>query len=217
MYVHAYQSRVWNRLVSERVQRHGATRPVAGDLIEQAPGVYRALSADEAEKYRMDDVVMPMPGTDVHIPEGSWQEQMYADVLAEDGLTPQSLGASKQPYVARLLQHTHPSEYRLKGAYRKIVQTPSAVDAALIPYSDADEALCTTDEEELVDALRAKHGMHRISEVCEGPRDADAPLLAMRLMFALPSSSYATVLLRELFRTDMSSHAQKQLTKQAQS
>ena len=33
MYVHAYQSYVWNAVVSERIKMYGCERPVAGDLV----------------------------------------------------------------------------------------------------------------------------------------------------------------------------------------
>lgn len=33
IYVHAYQSYVWNSLVSERVREFGADAPVVGDLV----------------------------------------------------------------------------------------------------------------------------------------------------------------------------------------
>lgn len=33
MYVHAWQSYIWNRVVSERVKLHGCTEPIVGDLV----------------------------------------------------------------------------------------------------------------------------------------------------------------------------------------
>lgn len=190
MYVHAYQSYLWNRLVSERVRRHGARAPVAGDLIEK-DGTHHVLTAEEAAQASMEQVVMPMPGAEVHLPEG-WLADLYTAMLQADGLTPMSLASSRQP------------EYRLKGAYRRMVQKPTGMTCSFLRYEDPDAPLCATDE----DALLATEAL---------PTQTDAaPYLALQLVFQLPPSSYATVLLRELLRTDTSAHTHKTLSKQAQ-
>lgn len=37
MYIHAYQSYVWNAIVSERIKMYGAGSPVVGDLVYEEP------------------------------------------------------------------------------------------------------------------------------------------------------------------------------------
>lgn len=48
MYVHAYQSYVWNAVVSERIRTYGAEKPIAGDLVFE--------TAPEAESMDVDGV-----------------------------------------------------------------------------------------------------------------------------------------------------------------
>lgn len=37
MYVHSYQSYVWNKVVSERVKLFGCDKPIVGDLVYSDP------------------------------------------------------------------------------------------------------------------------------------------------------------------------------------
>ena len=183
------RSYLWNRLVSERVARFGALSPVVGDLVQHSDDSIHVLDAETVSQHSMDDVVMPMPGADVHLPQDGWLEQLYKDMLQQDGLTPDSLSSSHQP------------EYRLKGAYRRLIHKPRNLRCEFLTYADANAPLCATDEEALLGVAI--------------PTQSEAPYLAMKLSFELPPSSYATVMLREILRTDTSAHVHKELTKQS--
>jgi tRNA pseudouridine13 synthase len=49
MYVHAYQSYVWNAIVSERIKTWGADKPVPGDLVLESDKTEEAEVADEMD------------------------------------------------------------------------------------------------------------------------------------------------------------------------
>ena len=49
MYVHAYQSYVWNAIVSERIRMFGTEKPAVGDLILETDEDSEQESAEGAE------------------------------------------------------------------------------------------------------------------------------------------------------------------------
>ncbi|KAE8270703.1 hypothetical protein A4X09_0g1631 [Tilletia walkeri] len=237
MYVHAYQSYIWNTMVSERVRRLGLDRPVVGDLVfldpqdsadegememgevdgeeggaereidddevanagEGSVGVdvpastkppkprVKVLSEDDVGMYKITDVVMPLPGSEVTFAAGSWLDTLYRELLAKDGLKPEDLGSSNQP------------EYALRGAYRKLLHVPATLSYQLLRYTDPHIDLALSDED-------------RLLGFPEPSSDPQGSFLALQIRLQLGTSAYATMALREVLKTDTSSAAQKELT-----
>uniref|UniRef100_A0A674DA18 Pseudouridine synthase 7 n=1 Tax=Salmo trutta TaxID=8032 RepID=A0A674DA18_SALTR len=112
MYIHSYQSFMWNTMVSRRIEAFGL-KAVEGDLVLRG-GTAFVLSAAEAETHSIQDVVMPLPGFDViypthHVGKG-YREKLSADNLDIDNM-----------------RH-RVRDYSLAGAYRRILIKPSDVN-----------------------------------------------------------------------------------------
>ncbi|KAL1903510.1 multisubstrate pseudouridine synthase 7 [Sporothrix stenoceras] len=163
LYIHAYQSLVWNWVTSQRWSRYG-DRVIAGDLVlveseanptrllpegghdmsedlnqeeEQFYQEARALSADEAASgdYTIFDIVLPVPGFDVLYPDNDIGE-FYSEFMGR----PENGGLS--PYNMRRSQ----KEFSLSGHYRKIMARFTAVPQFFVrPYANDAEQMHPTD------------------------------------------------------------------------
>jgi tRNA pseudouridine13 synthase len=135
----------------------------------------------------------------------------YDALLAADGLTQSSL--------KRL------DEYSLSGDYRPLLQRASEFEWRLARYTDATDVVIPSDADRLAAALAAKHlsAKAAAAPTADGAVLGDAagsavvvsgegPELALALSFTLPSSSYATVFLRELLKQPMDSGHHTALT-----
>uniref|UniRef100_A0A8C1S122 Pseudouridylate synthase 7 homolog n=1 Tax=Cyprinus carpio TaxID=7962 RepID=A0A8C1S122_CYPCA len=182
MYIHSYQSYVWNCMVSKRMEAFGL-RAVEGDLVLRGSSAH-VLSAEEAEKHSVHDVVMPLPGFDVIYPTHSVGGG-YRDMLSADDLDIDSMRHKVR-------------DYSLAGAYRRILIRPRDVSWELIQYDDPRVPLVHTDVEKLENApapVYLKEGKYR----------------ALKMEFSLPSSTYATMAVREVLKMDTSIKNQTQL------
>ncbi|KAI5125015.1 hypothetical protein M0805_007439 [Coniferiporia weirii] len=222
MYVHAYQSYVWNAVVSERIRMHSADKPVPGDLVYEkeggkatgdgkdededmldidedagdsnrsskkakrpwvAPRV-KTLTEEDVDNYSIFDVLMPLPGKDVAYPGGTLGER-FREFLKLDGLDPNSFSKHK--------------DYNLSGSYRKILLKPKELSWSVLRYTDPDVPLAQSDEDKLLGF--------------EPPViDETGKFVALQVNLQLSTAAYATMALREVTKTETSSHYQTSLT-----
>ncbi|KAG2116077.1 tRNA pseudouridine synthase D [Suillus discolor] len=234
MYVHAYQSYVWNAIVSERIRIHGPDKAVPGDIVFEsepatkggsgendgmevdddagndnekqatteekglssrerkkaakaayvAPSI-KILTEEDAHQYSIFDVIMPLPGRDVDYPGGTLGER-YREFLRLDGLDPDNFIRKQK-------------EYTLNGSYRKILQVPKDLSWSILRYTDPDVPLAQADEDKLL-------GFDPPAVVDNGK------FRALQVNLTLGTAAYATMALREITKTETSSHFQTGLT-----
>ncbi|XP_030789165.1 pseudouridylate synthase 7 homolog isoform X2 [Rhinopithecus roxellana] len=133
MYIHSYQSYVWNNMVSKRIEDYGL-KPVSGDLVlKGATASY--IEEDDVNNYSIHDVVMPLPGFDVIYPKHKIQEA-YREMLTAD-----NLDIDNMRHKIR--------DYSLSGAYRKIIIRPQNVSWEVVAYDDPKIPLFNTDVDNL--------------------------------------------------------------------
>lgn len=180
MYVHAYQSYVWNSLVSRKLKLSGM-RAETGDLAFKISDKHvkikdpTLITDDNISEFTIHDLVFPYPGYDVTYPRNDTRNWI-SDLLEVDGLT---LGDFKNKI----------KDYSLPGGYRHILTLPTNFKWDVVEYEDATIPLTLSDKEimsgdSLTDSI------------------SDGKYKALKLEFQLPPSSYATMAIREILKID---------------
>ncbi|XP_033745406.1 pseudouridylate synthase 7 homolog [Pecten maximus] len=210
MYLHSYQSYIWNCVVSRRIHEFGM-RPVKGDLVlpSQSADMEQSLDGDEDEDegdgkrfqmqpivvnesnikdYTIYDVVMTIPGYDVMFPENAAKDWI-TEILEKDKLTIESF------------RHKN-KQYTLKGTYRKMLARPTDVTWQIYKYDDVTLPLVLSD-------------VDRLEGMSEPKSIPGAALKALKLVMTLPPACYATMALREVLKMDTSSAHQSTLNQTA--
>ncbi|GFT37905.1 pseudouridylate synthase 7 homolog [Nephila pilipes] len=191
MYIHSYQSYIWNRIVSKRIKEYGL-KVLKGDLVQKESDVLidnceedkeennkkailesmvKVISEDEVEKYNISDVLLPLPGHSVAFPNNEIKN-WYDDILKEDGMDWDNFDSKIK-------------SLSLSGAYRKLVVIPDDVKWEIIPYDDVTKPLVLSD----LDILQ---------NVTEPVIPESGLYKALKLEFRLPPSAYATMAIREI-------------------
>lgn len=212
MFLHAYQSYLFNMVASHRIETGGSTEVRVGDLvlIEDRPsdkggggtsglkGKSVKLVQDEQDlkDYNITDVVLPLAGSKIIYPGGSCGE-IFDELLQKDGISKADF--KKIGDMDR--------ELSLGGDYRKLICKPSDVTFEVKAYKDPLQPLLQTDLMKVkgidVDAitLNSSSSEEQAEKSDTSAADTggdDTILFAMICGFSLPPSSYATIALREL-------------------
>jgi tRNA pseudouridine13 synthase len=138
------------------------------------------VTAENIADFTMYDIVLPIVGPSVRLPQHEGMAQIMLDILNEDKITLQMFADQDG------VQATSAS-----GDYRKILTKPDDVQFDVVKMQNENEDLLTPNY------LTEKDPTPVIDE-------AQPCSKALRLRFNLRSSSYATMFLREVTRTTSS-------------
>lgn len=160
-------------------------------------------------RFQMKHVVLPLPGYDAIFPKNAIKE-VFVSLLEENGISLQYLKSNKT--IKR---------FGLNGGYRKVLNYPENFEWSLVKYNDPNETLNHTELEQFRSKIEMESKDNVSSElpdtavVTSSENDVVVKkrrieeLTALILKFNLPSSTYATMMLRELTKrsTDVEHHA----------
>ncbi|KAL8265860.1 hypothetical protein R6Q59_003204 [Mikania micrantha] len=227
MYVHSYQSYLWNHAASMRVQKYGADQVVLGDLVycnEESCNEVKQVDDfeygcnDSSENNHLDE-------TDALVSEGNCTSvkvvnsedlasgrYFYTDVVlplpGSRVIYPQNDIEQYYQDLANkdgvsLTESMHNvkefSMTSMSGAYRRVFGKANDFEWELIKYRDVSIPLTTTD----LDMVTRTNKSPKIEAVLQ-ENESLAEQLALKLSFTLAASCYATMAIRELLKTSTS-------------
>ena len=218
MFIHAVQSLVWNQATSHRIAKMSSTSVLAGDLVpnpnlnnpqcnnngdestQSSSRVHIVTEEDIANQtYTLEDVLIPVVGTKTVFPTNSLGD-LLKELLKDLGLT------------LEMFQNCKDREIRANGDYRKAIIHPNDFDFTIREYYHPLQPLLQTDlmklhSQDIVIEPPAQESEEKGEENPAPPK----ALVAMVVGFSLPSSSYATIALRELMKSPTSNEYQSKL------
>jgi len=143
------------------------------------------LDENTVKLYKIEDVVIPLYGNEIQIPQANPIGEIIRELLKTDGITHEDFLNSKQ-------------EFFIRGGFRCLIAKPMDVKHDIALYNDKD-----------VDLLAPEYIIN------EDPKsDPTGKYKAIRIKFSLNKSTYATMCIRELTKTSTSFDTQTMLTKQ---
>ncbi|WJX85532.1 tRNA pseudouridine(13) synthase [Trifolium repens] len=214
---------------------------VSGDIHEKINSYVKAVNAEDliSKCYTIDDVILPMPGSRSIYPTNDIVK-VYNDLTNKDGISlTESVHNAKEFSITsvtgsyrRVFQKPIDFEWELltyTDSNKPLVETdldkigkskPTNINPPSPPNEQKEKALdCISQLESSDDGPKVEtdHDEIPVKEVTlphdESVRDSSSQdfQTALKLTFTLPSSSYATMAIRELLKTSTSVAYQKTL------
>jgi tRNA pseudouridine13 synthase len=209
LYLHSFQSYVFNLVLSRRISKYGCGRVIVGDLVlakskpEPEPDVSDQQLSKRQQK-RLAKGFAPKDrvsgrGDGAKVVSAIASEEEAAQYTIHDVVLPLPGFSVRYPEgeLGDLYHSTlsafgiSESDFKgydrdmwLPGDYRNIVVRPSNVSYSIFHYSDPQARLVNSD----LDALEGR--------ACD--RLASGPLRGLELAFTLPPGAYATMAMREV-------------------
>jgi tRNA pseudouridine13 synthase len=226
MFLHAYQSYLWNMVASHRMESGENTEVRVGDLVQIETGMDCTSSGTSGLKgksvkliteedvlnsrYKITDVVLPLAGSKIMYP-GGMSGKFFDELLKKDGI-------SKSDFAK--IGDVVDREIALGGDYRKLICKPDDVSFEIKVYRDPLQPLLQTDLMKVknidvaaitLSSSSKDHEMHTQNQAVLEDNQQEDIIFGMNVGFSLPSSSYATIALRELTKRPTSSEYQSKL------
>ncbi|KAK6111088.1 tRNA pseudouridine synthase TruD family protein [Brugia pahangi] len=117
LYIHAYQSLLWNKVVTRRVKIRGF-HAIAGDL---------NVEGKKIKDFENEEVALPLISTSVELPDNevrSW----YEEIMAEDGVTVAMFKALEK-------------DWAIGSVMRPLISKPQSVKYKMLTYAEAKTKL----------------------------------------------------------------------------
>ncbi|KAH7636342.1 pseudouridylate synthase 7 [Dermatophagoides farinae] len=229
LYLHAYQSYLWNRIASFRIRQYGLN-VVEGDLVFVGPNFNETVDDDadfsqeqqhqdddddhdnessniinnnnikanisndqielvtkeNLEKFTIYDVVIPIIGALSKFPTNSTKD-FIDKILNEDSVSMEQFSNLGQQWC-------------VNGSYRKLMVRPMQFKWEWCEYQDDTEPLIETDLDRIGQnepKMNKKRNEKKRTPI-DLQFDEENNYHALKIMIRLPSSSYATICLREI-------------------
>ncbi|WVQ93983.1 hypothetical protein IAU59_001061 [Kwoniella sp. CBS 9459] len=211
MYVHAYQSYIWNLVVSERIKM-SATEPLVGDLVfvdknAKADGDVQDLDAipahmkDKHGKPVRKWTTTSSPEVKVLTAEDLPNHTIFDVVVPLPGWDVDYPGGEIGELYEKLLKadgldahrmRRDQREFSLPGSYRRMILRPISLKWTHIQYTDPDLSLVQSDEDAIL-------GLNP-----PVTNDPEGKFRALKIELTLGSATYATMCLREITKEETS-------------